>query len=91
MLGNAFDKNVGVVVDTHVKRLSNRLGFTEYTDPKKIEQDLMALFPRAQWTALSHLLIFHGRTICKARTPFCSQCPLSKDCPKVGVDPDKAK
>lgn len=91
VLGNAFNKSVGVVVDTHVARLSNRLGFTTHTDPKKIERDLMALFARRQWTALSHLLIFHGRAICKARSPQCSRCPVSKDCPKVGVDPAKAK
>ena len=91
VLGNAFNKSVGVVVDTHVARLSKRLGFTEHTDPKKIERDLMALFPRKQWTALSHLLIFHGRSICKARGPECSRCPVNKDCPQVGVDPEKAK
>ena len=91
VLGNAFGKNVGVVVDTHVIRLAKRLGFTEHTDPKKIELDLMALFPRRQWTALSHLLIHHGRAICKTRTPLCSQCPVNKDCPKLGVGPEQAR
>lgn len=90
VLGNAFGKNVGVVVDTHVARLAKRLGFTEQTDPNKIERDLMALFPRRQWTMLSHLLIFHGRAICKARRPACAACPVNKDCPKIGVDPEKA-
>lgn len=85
VLGNAFGKNVGVVVDTHVDRLSRRLGFTRHTDPKKIEQDLMTLFPRPKWTMLSHLLIFHGRQICKARKPMCPVCPVNKACPKIGV------
>ena len=85
VLGNAFGKNVGVVVDTHVSRLSQRLGLSEQTDPKKIELDLIARFPRKRWTMLSHLLIFHGRSLCKARKPLCSDCPLLKDCPQVGV------
>jgi len=80
VLGNAYGKNEGVVVDTHVQRLSNRLGFTAHTDPKKIEQDLMALFARPKWTMLSHLLIFHGRRFCKARKPDCDGCPLGKHC-----------
>ena len=85
VLGNAFGKNEGVVVDTHVARLSKRLGFTKGTDPKKIEQDLMPRFPQADWTMLAHLLIFHGRRICKARKPACGDCPLREDCPQVGV------
>ncbi len=85
VLGNAFDKNEGVVVDTHVGRLSNRLGFTSHKDPKKIEQDLMALFPRKSWTMLAHLLIYHGRQVCIARKPRCEVCPVNRDCPKVGV------
>ncbi|MFA9480404.1 endonuclease III [Phycisphaerales bacterium AB-hyl4] len=85
VLGNAFNQNVGVVVDTHVTRLSNRLGFTTHKDAKKIERDLMPLFPRKNWTMLSHLLIFHGRAICKARKPKCESCPLLKDCPQIGV------
>ena len=85
VLGNAYGINEGVVVDTHVKRLAHRLGFTEHRDPKKIERDLMALFPRKNWTMLAHLLIFHGRRICTARKPDCPGCPVRKDCPKIGV------
>lgn len=86
VLGNAFDKNIGVVVDTHVGRLSVRLGWTEETDPKKVERDLMALIPQKNWTMLSHLLIYHGRGPCKARNPKCDQCALIKSCPQVGVN-----
>jgi len=86
VLGNAYGKNVGVVVDTHVKRLSTRLGFTSHTDTNKIEKDLMATFPQDDWTMLSHLLIFHGRQVCNARKPKCDGCKLKKDCPQVGVD-----
>ncbi len=78
VLGNAFGVNVGVVVDTHVIRLSNRLGLTKQTDPKKIEPDLMALFPQEHWTMLSHLLIWHGRRCCKARNALCSQSKFCK-------------
>ena len=85
VLGNAFGKNEGIVVDTHVARLSNRLGFTRNDDPVKIEQDLMPLFPRDNWTMLSHLLIFHGRQICVARTPRCESCPLNEICPASRV------
>ncbi len=85
VLGNAFGKNIGVVVDTHVARLSKRLGFTEHTDARKIERDLMDLFPRRNWTMLSHLLIFHGRQVCQARKPRCDDCPVLKDCPQIGV------
>ncbi len=85
VLGNAFDTNVGVVVDTHVSRLSRRLGLTKHTDPKKIEQDLMTLIPRDQWTMLAHLLIHHGRAICNARKPQCDGCSLAKLCPQIGV------
>jgi len=85
VLGNAFGKNVGVVVDTHVKRLAGRLGFTEHADPVKVERDLMARFPRRDWTLLSHLLIAHGRAVCKARAPACERCLLRRSCPKRGV------
>jgi endonuclease-3 len=85
VLGNAFGQNVGVVVDTHVSRLAQRLGLTRQKDPAKIERDLMALFPRQRWTMLAHLLIFHGRQVCTARRPACEQCILSELCPKVGV------
>lgn len=81
VLGNAFGKNVGVVVDTHVGRLSVRLGFTKHTDPVKVEQQLMELFPKENWTMLSHLLIFHGRRVCVARRPRCEECVLNDICP----------
>lgn len=81
VLGNAFGIDEGVVVDTHVKRLSKRLGFTRRTDPVKVEEDLVKLFPRGRWTMLSHLLIFHGRQVCPARRPRCSECPVAHLCP----------
>jgi endonuclease-3 len=85
VLGNAFGKNEGVVVDTHVARLSGRLGLSRQKDPVKIERDLAALFPRDQWTMLAHLLIFHGRRVCAARRPACERCVLSALCSKIGV------
>jgi len=85
VLGNAFGIDEGVVVDTHVKRLSRLLGFTEETDPVKIERDLMALFPRGAWTMLAHLLIWHGRRVCVARRPRCSECALADECPSAEV------
>jgi endonuclease-3 len=85
ILGNAFERNEGIVVDTHVTRLSQRLGLTKNADAVKIEQDLMPLFPRDQWTLLAHLLIEHGRQICVARTPRCEQCVLSDLCPSSRV------
>ncbi|HYO11071.1 MAG TPA: endonuclease III [Tepidisphaeraceae bacterium] len=82
VLGNAFDINVGVVVDTHVTRVSNRLGLTSHAvDAVKIEQDLVQIVPRDQWTLWSHLLIHHGRQICQARKPRCPECPLLPHCP----------
>ena len=81
VLGNAFGKNVGVVVDTHVARLSGRLGLTRETDPKKIEPVLMKLVPQEKWTLFSHWLIFHGRRVCKALNPDCPNCPLQHLCP----------
>ena len=83
VLGNAFGINEGVVVDTHVGRLSLRLGLTTESDPVKVEQDLMKLFPREQWTLLSHWLIWHGRRRCKARNPDCEACELRSLCPSV--------
>jgi len=80
VLGNAFSITEGVVVDTHVTRVSARLGLTKHTDPVKIEQDLMQIVPREEWTLFSHLLIFHGREICHARKPKCSMCPLLPHC-----------
>jgi endonuclease-3 len=88
VLGNAFGINEGVVVDTHVGRLSLRLGLTKNSDPVKVEQDLMKLFPREQWTLLSHWLIWHGRRRCKARNPDCEACELRTICPSV-VRPDR--
>ncbi|HSQ30218.1 MAG TPA: endonuclease III [Gemmatimonadaceae bacterium] len=85
VLGNAFDVNEGVVVDTHVARLSQRLGLTRQTDPVKIEQDLMRLFPSERWTMLAHLLIEHGRRICVARKPKCESCFLNDVCPSSRV------
>jgi endonuclease-3 len=81
ILGNAYEINEGVTVDTHVTRLSGLLGLTRETDPVKIEQDLMRLFPQEDWGLLSHLLIFHGRQICIARRPRCGDCVLAQLCP----------
>jgi endonuclease-3 len=83
VLGNAFNINEGVVVDTHVGRLSLRLGITKNSDPVKVEQDLMKLFPQEQWTLLSHWLIWHGRRRCKARNPDCKECELRTLCPSA--------
>jgi endonuclease III len=83
VLGSAFGLNEGVTVDTHVGRLSRLLGLSRHTDPVKIERDLMRLFPRNSWALLSHLLIFHGRQICIARRPRCSQCVLASLCPSA--------
>ena len=85
VLGNAFGINVGVVVDTHVARLSQRLDLTKQNDPEKIEQDLMALVPQKQWALFSHLLIWHGRRRCFARNPDCPNCEVKSLCPRVGV------
>ena len=84
VLGNAFDINVGVVVDTHVQRLTARLGLTKHTDPVKIEQDLMKLVPQEKWTLFSHWLIWHGRRRCSARKPDCPGCELKEICPSAG-------
>lgn len=81
ILGNAFGRNDGIVVDTHVTRLSNRLGLATGTDAVKIEQALVPLFPQHHWTMLSHLLIEHGRQICIARAPRCGECVLADICP----------
>jgi len=85
ILGNAFGKDEGFVVDTHVARLSKRLGFTRQTDPVKIERDLMAIVPEGRRTMAAHELIFHGRRICVARKPRCEICPVNPLCPKIGV------
>ncbi|MCU0770503.1 MAG: endonuclease III [Verrucomicrobia bacterium] len=83
VLGNAFGLNKGVVVDTHVGRLSNRLGLTRHNDPVKIEQDLMKLVPREDWTLFSHWLIWHGRRRCSARKPDCPHCEIRSLCPSA--------
>ncbi len=87
ILGNAFD-TPGITVDTHVGRLSRRLGLTEHTDPVKVERDLMALLPPKEWTLFSHRLIFHGRQVCHARKPDCAGCTLARLCPRIGVATD---
>ena len=81
VLGNAFGVASGVVVDTHVQRLSARLGLSAQKQPEKIERDLMELVPRGDWINFSHLLIYHGRKVCKARTPLCAECVLEPLCP----------
>ncbi len=80
VLGTAFGIASGVVVDTHVQRITNRLGLTKHQDPRKIEQDLMKLLPRDRWIQFSHQIIHFGRGICAARKPRCAQCPLHEDC-----------
>ena len=91
VLGNAFAIKAGVVVDTHVTRLSHRLGLTQQKTAEKIEQDLIPIVPKKDWVIFPHLLIAHGRKICKARTPLCAECPVEKLCPssylKTGVMP----
>jgi len=87
VLGNAFDVNVGVVVDTHVSRLSQRLNLTKQTGAEKIEQDLIELVPQKEWTLFSHLLIWHGRRRCFARKPDCPHCEVKWLCPRIGVLP----
>jgi endonuclease-3 len=81
VLANAFGKVEGIPVDTHVKRLANRIGFSTESDPDKIEQDLMHLIPREKWSSFSYVLIDHGRAICQARRPQCETCPIEPLCP----------
>ncbi len=90
ILGNAFGVP-GIPVDTHVARLSGRLGLSEATDPVKIERDLMRLIPRQEWTMFGHRMIFHGRQVCHARRPRCEQCTLAPVCPRLGVKEPHAK
>jgi endonuclease III len=85
VLGNSFATVVGIAVDTHVRRVSQRLGFTSNADPDKIEQDLMRVLPKAQWLTFTYKLIDHGRTVCVARTPRCDVCPVSDLCPASSV------
>jgi endonuclease III len=86
VLGTAYGIAVGVVVDTHVARITRRLGLTAQKTPEKIESDLMALFAQKEWISLSHRLIQHGRRCCTARSPKCDQCPLESVCPRIGVE-----
>jgi len=86
ILGTAFGVASGVVVDTHVARLSRRMGLTEHKDPAKIEQDLMAVVPEEKWIAFSHQMILHGRGTCTARRPKCEECVLGDVCPRIGVE-----
>ncbi len=85
VLGNAYEIASGFVVDTHVTRISRRLGLTKQKDAEKIERDLIALFPKKEWIDLSHRIIQHGRTICDARKPLCDECPLNEICPRIDV------
>ncbi len=91
VLGNAFGIKAGVVVDTHVSRLSHRLNFSQEKTAEKIELDLIELIPRKDWVIFPHLMIYHGRKVCKARTPLCDECQVEKQCPssslKTGVPP----
>ena len=84
ILGNAFDVP-GIPVDTHVGRLSRRMGLTEHDDPVKVESDLMALIAKSEWTMFGHRMIFHGRQVCQARKPNCAECAVKKICPMIGV------
>ncbi len=86
VLSEGYGIIVGIAVDTHVKRLSFRLGLTRNTEPEKIEQDLMKIVPKKDWRAFSHLLIMHGREVCNAKKPLCSKCQLNSLCPKAGVE-----
>lgn len=85
VLGTAFGIASGVVVDTHVHRLTRRLGLTNQDDPVKIERDLMEVVPKKEWIDFSHRLIWHGRKICKARKPLCEECPMNGFCPRIGL------
>lgn len=85
VLGTAYGKATGVVVDTHVGRLSRRLGLTDQTDAVKVERELMELLPRKEWVGFSHRMIYHGRQVCNARRPHCDQCSMLKFCPQIGV------
>jgi endonuclease-3 len=91
VLGNAFDIHAGVVVDTHVTRLSHRLNLSQQKTAEKIEQDLIKIVPKKDWVIFPHLMIYHGRKICKARSPLCDECTIEKFCPssylKTGVMP----
>jgi endonuclease-3 len=85
VLGTAYGMATGVVVDTHVTRISRRLGLTKHTDATRIEQDLMQLVPQDEWVNFAHRMIHHGRRICTARKPKCDECSMQEFCPKIGV------
>ena len=85
VLGTAYGMATGIVVDTHVTRISRRLGLTKHTDPVKIEQDLIEIVPKSEWVDFAHRMIHHGRQICTARKPKCPQCSMNEFCPKIGV------
>jgi len=87
LLGTAFGIASGVVVDTHVKRISGLLGLTESKNPVQIERDLMKVLPKQEWVQFSHRMIHHGRQVCIARRPNCKECTLLKWCPRVGLEP----
>ncbi|WP_320169464.1 endonuclease III [Maridesulfovibrio sp.] len=89
VLSNAMDVHEGVAVDTHVKRLSFRMGFTTSTNPNVIEKDLMPLFPRQNWGIVNHLLVLYGRDVCSARSPKCTACDVEDICPKNGIEKKK--
>ncbi|MFI2237967.1 endonuclease III [Streptomyces chrestomyceticus] len=93
VLGNAFGVP-GITVDTHFGRLVRRFGWTEQTDPEKVEAEIAEIFPKSEWTMLSHRVVFHGRRVCHSRKPACGACPIAHDCPSYGegeLDPEKAK
>jgi endonuclease-3 len=90
VLGNGFGVP-GITVDTHVGRLSRRMGFTKHTDAVKVEHDLMAIWPKKDWTLFSHRMIFHGRNVCTARKPNCEGCLVNQECPRIGVAPPAGK
>lgn len=85
VLQDAYGIIEGIVVDTHCKRLSNRMGLTQNDDPKKIEQDLIKIISKEDWQTFGHLMVFHGRAVCDAKKPKCGKCPINKECAKVGV------
>jgi len=85
VLGTAFGQAVGVVVDTHVGRISGRVGLTKSKDAVRIERDLMAVLPRKEWIVYSHRMIHHGRAICKSQRPLCDECSMQSICPRIGV------
>jgi endonuclease-3 len=88
ILGNAYGQQA-IAVDTHVKRVTHRLGWAKSDDPDKIEFELMEVIPRERWTMACHQLVFHGRKVCAAKNPQCPACPVAKFCPKIGVSPKK--